>query len=87
MFSYWNSITTVLIYVCTYIEVIIMTVTEAQYRAQKKYDAAHTKQFQMKLSIIHDADILEWLDQQESKQGSIKSLIRKDIEKEKKGHK
>lgn len=42
-----------------------MTVTEAQYRAQKKYDAAHTKQFQMKLSLIHDADILEWLDRSE----------------------
>jgi hypothetical protein len=63
-----------------------MTVTDAQYRAQKRYDAAHTKQFQMKLSLIHDADILEWLGQQESKQGSIKSLIRKDIKESKKGH-
>ena len=44
-----------------------MPVSEAQYRAQKKYDAAHTKQFQMK----------------PSKQGAIKELIRKQIREEK----
>ena len=59
-----------------------MAVTEAQYRAQKKYDSTHTKQFQMKLHLVNDADILEWLERQESKQGSIKRLIREAIEKE-----
>jgi len=59
-----------------------MAITEAQYRAQKKYDSAHTKQFQMKLHLENDRDILEWLGRQPSKQGAIKELIRKEIEKE-----
>lgn len=59
-----------------------MPVTEAQYRAQKKYDAAHTKQFQMKLHLENDKDILEWLDRQSSKQGAIKELIRRQIAEE-----
>lgn len=61
-----------------------MPVTEAQYRAQKKYDAAHTKQFQMKLHLENDKDILEWLDRQSSKQGAIKELIRRQIAEERK---
>lgn len=60
-----------------------MPLTEAQYRAQKKYDAAHTKQFQMKLHRENDKDILEWLEKQPSKQGAIKELIRKQIREEK----
>jgi hypothetical protein len=60
-----------------------MPVTEAQYRAQKKYDATHTKQFQMKLHLENDKDILEWLEKQPSKQGAIKELIRKQIREEK----
>lgn len=59
-----------------------MPVTEAQYRAQKKYDAAHTRQFQMKLHLENDKDILEWLDRQPSKQGAVKELIRRQIEEE-----
>ena len=60
-----------------------MPITEAQYRAQKKYDAAHTKQFQMMLHLENDKDILEWLENQPSKQGAIKELIRKQIREEK----
>lgn len=62
-----------------------MPISEAQYRAQRKYDESHTRQFQMKLHLENDADILKWLDKQESKQGSIKKLIRDQIEKERKG--
>jgi hypothetical protein len=61
-----------------------MPVTQAQYRAQKKYDAAHTRQFQMKLHLENDKDILEWLDKQPSKHGAIKELIRRQIEEERK---
>jgi hypothetical protein len=71
-----------IIYVCTYRREY--AVTEAQYRAQKKYDAAHTKQFQMKLHLENDKDILEWLDRQSSKQGAIKELIRRQIAEERK---
>ena len=59
-----------------------MPVSEAQYRAQKKYDEANTRKIVMKLHIHNDADIFKWLDSQPSKQGAIKQLIRKQIKKE-----
>lgn len=54
-------------------------VTEAQIRAQKKYDAANTKQIHLKLNLTTDADILQKLDAEKNTQGYIKSLIRQDI--------
>lgn len=56
-----------------------MPVSEAQMRAQTKYDAENTVQIHLKLNRKTDADILERLDQVESKQGYIKELIRKDV--------
>ena len=61
-----------------------MPVSPAQYKAQRKYDAAHTKQLQMKLHLVNDADVIAWLEKQPSKQGAIKQLIRRQIEEEKK---
>lgn len=58
-----------------------MTVSEAQKRAQAKYDKANTKQVIMKLNKITDADILEILEQTPNVQGYIKQLIRDDIRK------
>lgn len=58
-----------------------MTVSEAQKRAQAKYDKANTKQVIMKLNKITDADILEVLEQTPNVQGYIKQLIRDDIRK------
>lgn len=58
-----------------------MTVSEAQKRAQAKYDKANTKQVIMKLNKTTDADILEVLDQTPNVQGYIKQLIRDDIRK------
>ena len=46
-----------------------------------KWDAENTKQIKLKLNLRTDADILEHLDKQESRQGYIKALIRADIEK------
>jgi len=56
--------------------------TEAQKRAQKKYDEAHKKDFrivQLKLNRETDADIIEKLEASGNIQGYIKSLIRADI--------
>lgn len=50
--------------------------------ARSRYDAANTRQVKMKLNIKTDADILAWLDAQESKQGAIKQAIRKEIKKQ-----
>ena len=46
---------------------------------QNKYDAKATTRISLKLNNNTDADILNWLDNQENKQGAIKALIRKEI--------
>lgn len=52
---------------------------EAIKRAKEKYDAANTTQVHLKLNNNTDQDILERLEEVDSKQGYIKSLIRSDI--------
>lgn len=56
-------------------------VTEAQIKAQKKYDAENTRQVNLKLNRRIDEDVLEKLDSVPSKQGYIKRLIRADLKK------
>lgn len=55
--------------------------TEAQIKAQKKYDAKNTRQVHLKLNRRTDKDVLARLDEVPSKQGYIKKLIRADIER------
>lgn len=55
--------------------------TEAQIKAQKKYDAENTRQVHLKLNLRIDEDVLEKLDSVPSKQGYIKELIRADLKK------
>ena len=50
--------------------------SEAQIRAQAKYDRANTKQVAIKLNRNTDADILAWLASIGNVQGYIKRLIR-----------
>ena len=52
----------------------------SQIKAQNKYDKNHTTGFYMKLNLRTDQDIIRWLWKQESKQGAIKKLIRKELE-------
>ena len=56
-----------------------MGTTEAQKRAVRKYDDAHTKQVHLKLNTETDADILERLAEIGNVQGYIKMLIRDDV--------
>lgn len=55
--------------------------TEAQIRAQRKYDAENTRQVHLKLNRRTDGDVLEKLDSVPSKQGYIKRLIRADLKR------
>ena len=55
--------------------------SDAQLRAVARYDRDETRQIKMKLNVRTDADVLARLDEVESKQGYIKSLIREDIAK------
>ena len=56
--------------------------SEAQTRAQAKYDAEHTKRISLKLNLRTDLDIIKWTWRQHSVQGSIKRLIREEIARE-----
>lgn len=55
--------------------------TEAQIKAQRKYDAENTRQVHLKLNCRTDEDVLKKLDSVPSKQGYIKWLIRADLKK------
>ena len=57
--------------------------TDAQKRANEKYDKENTKVITMKLNKNTDADILDWLESKGKKQTYLKALIRADIEKNK----
>ena len=58
--------------------------SEAQKRAQSKYDKKNTRSILFKFNLTGDADILSKLDNVENKQGYVKDLIRKDMRKESK---
>lgn len=52
--------------------------TEAEKRAQAKYDKKNVKGLYLKLNIKTDADIIDRLNREANKQGYIKNLIRND---------
>lgn len=54
----------------------------ASLSPQERYDKANTRTVSLKLNRKTDADILEWLDKQPSKQGAIKEAIKQMITKE-----
>ena len=55
-------------------------VTEAQKRANAKYDKENTIQVHLKLNKKTDIAIIEKLDSLDNKQGYIKKLIKKDLQ-------
>lgn len=55
--------------------------SEAQKQAIRRYDDANTIQIKMKLNRRTDKDIIDKLETVGNKQGYIKELIRRDIEK------
>lgn len=57
---------------------------DSQIRAANKYNQEHSTLFTMRLNTRTDADIIHWLWRQKSKAGSIKKLIREEIEREEK---
>lgn len=52
---------------------------DARRASQRKYDKNHTMSISLKLNHKTDADIIQWLQKQTSRQGAIKALIRQDI--------
>lgn len=51
------------------------------YKHTKKYDKENTTKVTLKLNLKTDADILDFLDSCGNKQGTIKKLIRIEIER------
>ena len=58
--------------------------TKAQIRANNKSNKINTKMVCVRLSYNTDADIIQKLDEVDSKMGYIKQLIRKDLQTKKK---
>ena len=54
-------------------------VSQAQLKAQYKYDKEHTQQIAIKLNVNNDADIIAKLAASSNRQGYIKELIRRDM--------
>ena len=52
---------------------------EDKYKHQTKYDKENTTKVTIKLNHKTDADILEYLNTFDNKQGTIKNLIREEI--------
>ena len=48
---------------------------------QARYDSKNTIQVKLKLNRKTDADIIEYLNTLDNKQGTLKELIRKEIKK------
>lgn len=61
-----------------------MPASEAQLRAQRKYDDANTKKVKMAFHNVNDADVIARLEakkETEGKQTYVKRLIREDIQR------
>jgi hypothetical protein len=56
--------------------------SDSQNRAQAVYDRKNTVRLSMKLNIRTDKDIIQWIRNQKSMQGTIKKLIRDEITRE-----
>lgn len=56
--------------------------SDSQNRAQAAYDRRNTVRLSMKLNIRTDKDIIQWIRNQKSMQGTIKRLIRDEIARE-----
>ena len=55
--------------------------SQAKISANARYNEKMVKRYNLGFNRATDADVIEQLDKQESKQGYIKGLIRKDIQK------
>jgi len=53
--------------------------SEAERKAQSKYDQNNTKKFVLKLNTRYDADVIKKLESTGNRQGYIKSLIRNEM--------
>lgn len=53
--------------------------SDKNYKYSKKYDQNNTKKVSLKLNVKTDEDIINYLDSVENKQGTLKRIIRDEI--------
>lgn len=58
--------------------------SESKIKANNRFNKANTKVVSLRLNFNTDADIIQKLNEVDSKMGYIKSLIRKDVQAQKK---
>lgn len=58
-----------------------MATSEAQIRASMKYDKKNKAQIKFTVNKKTEAELLAWIEQQDNKQGYIKSLILADMQR------
>lgn len=58
-----------------------MPATKAELKAIAKYQKENIQALKLKFNRKTEASLLEWIEAQPNKQGYIKDLIRKDMEK------
>ena len=56
-------------------------VAESQRRASEKYQREHIKQYNLRLNLRTDMDIIRFLDGQNNRQGLLKQLLRQEMER------
>ena len=56
--------------------------TDAQKRASAKYDAENTRQYHLKLNTKTDRELIQYLAQCQSVQGTIKAALRAWMDKQ-----
>lgn len=54
-------------------------------KQQDLWDREHTRQIRLKLNLNTDADLIEYLDSVDNKQGLIKRLLREEMTRMKEG--
>ncbi|QWT17766.1 hypothetical protein KPC83_00970 [Collinsella sp. zg1085] len=59
-----------------------MPTSDAQKRATNNYRKKNIRNYNLSLSPV-DADLIQWLDAQDNKQGYLKRLVREDMERKK----
>lgn len=60
-------------------------VAESQRRASEKYQREHIKQYNLRLNLRTDIDIIRFLDSQNNRQGLLKQLLRQEMERRQEG--
>ena len=61
-------------------------VAESQRKANDRYQKSHIRQYNLRLNVRTDTDIIRFLDGTNNRQGLLKRLLREEIERKSREH-